>query len=290
MSKVKVIPVHPKYLIKRYTKVAAYCRVSTEQEMQYHSLEAQRKHFEKYISERTWWVFVGIYADQASGRHNIKMKEFQRMMDDCRAGKIDLILVKSISRLGRNTVQFLQACNELNSLGVDVYFEVEKLYISNSKAIRLLTVYASVYQNESETKSFAIHWGHLVRFQNGNSKFYNRPCYGYTQSNDGTLEIVHEEAAVVTLIYEWHAEGASLRTISSRLMKMGIKAPRGGNVWGIETIRKILNNEKYCGDVLLQKTYIADFFTGKQVPNRGECESYLLEDHHEAIIPRGMSE
>ena len=286
MSKVKVIPVHPKYLIKRYTKVAAYCRVSTEQEMQYHSLEAQRKHFEKYISERTWWVFVGIYADQASGRHNIKMKEFQRMMDDCRAGKIDLILVKSISRLGRNTVQFLQACNELNSLGVDVYFEVEKLYISNSKAIRLLTVYATVYQNESETKSFAIHWGHLVRFQNGNSKFYNRPCYGYTQSNDGTLEIVHEEAAVVTLIYEWHAEGASLRTISSRLMKMGIKAPRGGNVWGIETIRKILNNEKYCGDVLLQKTYIADFFTGKQVPNRGECESYLSKKHHEAIIPR----
>ena len=100
------------------------------------------------------------------------------------------------------------------------------------------------------------------------------------------MEIVPEEAAVVTLIYEWRAEGASLRTISSRLMDMGIKAPRGGNVWGIETIRKILNNEKYYGDVLLQKTYIADFFTGKQVPNRGECESYLLEDHHEAIISR----
>ena len=163
MGKVKVIPVHPKYLVKRYTKVAAYCRVSTAQEIQYHSLEAQREHFEKYISERMWWVFVGIYADQASGRHNIKMKEFQRMMDDCRAGKIDLILVKSISRLGRNTVQFLQACNELNSLGVDVYFEVEKLYISNPKAVRLLTIYASVYQNESETKSFAIHWGHGQR-------------------------------------------------------------------------------------------------------------------------------
>ena len=290
MGKVKVIPVHPKYLVKRYTKVAAYCRVSTEQERQYHSLEAQREHFEKYISERTRWVFVGIYADQASGRHNLKMKEFQRMMDDCRAGKIDLILVKSISRLGRNTVQFLQACNELNSLGVDVYFEVEKLYISNPKAVRLLTVYASVYQNESETKSFAIHWGHLVRFQNGNSKFYNRPCYGYTQSNDGTLEIVHEEAGVVTLIYEWRAEGTSLRAIASRLMAMGIKAPQGGKVWGIETIRKILNNEKYYGDVLLQKTYIADFFTGKQVTNRGECECYLLKDHHEAIIPRGMRE
>ena len=222
------------------------------------------------------------------GAANLKMKEFQRMMADCRAGKIDLILVKSISRLGRNTVQFLQACNELNSLGVDVYFEVEKLYISNPKAVRMLTVYASVYQNESETKSFSIHWGHLVRFQNGNSKFYNRPCYGYAQSTNGTLEIVPEEAGVVILIYEWRVEGASLRTIASRLVNMNIKAPRGGNVWGIETIRKILNNEKYYGDVLLQKTYIADFFTGKQVPNRGECESYLLEDHHEAIIPREM--
>ena len=150
----------------------------------------------------------------------------------------------------------------------------------------MLTVYASVYQNESETKSFAIHWGHHVRFQNGNSKFYNCPCYGYRQAADGALEIVPEEAAVVTLIYEWRAEGTSLRAIASRLMAMGIKAPQGGKVWGIETIRKILNNEKYYGDVLLQKTYIADFFTGKQVPNRGECESYLLEDHHEAIIPR----
>ena len=113
---------------------------------------------------------------------------------------------------------------------------------------------------------------------------YNRPCYGYKQAADGTLEIVPGEAAVVTLIYEWRAEGESLRTIASRLMEMNIKASRGGKVWGIETIRKILNNEKYYGDVLLQKTYIADFFTGKQVPNRGECESYLLKDHHEAII------
>jgi DNA invertase Pin-like site-specific DNA recombinase len=286
MSKITVIPAHTLPPLPRPKRVAAYCRVSTTQEIQYHSLEAQREYYSKYIDSKIDWIFVGIYADQASGRHNLRMKEFQRMMADCRAGKIDLILVKSISRLGRNTVQFLQACNELNSLGVDVYFEVEKLYISNPKAVRMLTIYASVYQNESETKSFAIHWGHLVRFQNGNSKFYNRPCYGYRQAANGALEIVPEEASVVTLIYEWRAEGASLRTIASRLMVMGIKAPQGGKVWGIETIRKILNNEKYYGDVLLQKTYIADFFTGKQVPNRGECESYLLEDHHEAIISR----
>ena len=285
MSKVKVIPVHTKYELMRPKKVAAYCRVSTPQEIQYHSLETQRSYFEKIIGDKVDWIFVGVYAEQASGRHNLKMKEFQRMMADCRAGNIDFIIVKSISRLGRNTLQFLQACNELNDLGIDVYFEVEKLHINDSQAVRMLTLYASVYQNESETKSYGVRWGHLVRFKNGSLKVYNRPCYGYKQGVDGTLEIVPEEAAVVTLIFDWKSKGSSLRTIASRLMEMEIKAPRGGDVWRIETIRKILNNEKYYGDVLLQKTHIADYFTDKQVSNRGEYDCFLLQKHHTAIIP-----
>ncbi|MBO5971179.1 MAG: recombinase family protein [Clostridia bacterium] len=286
MSKVKIIPANPVFNIPRPYRVAAYCRVSTPQEMQYHSLEAQRKHFEKYIDSKLNWIFVGVYAEQASGRHNVKMKEFQRMMDDCRSGKIDFIIVKSISRLGRNTLQFLQVCDELNALNIDVYFEVEKLHINDPQAVRMLTLYASVYQNESETKSYGVRWGHLVRFKNGNSKFYNRPCYGYRQSSDGTLEIVPAEAAVVIMIFTWREEGSSLRAIAKELMDMKIPAPRGGKAWGIETIRKILNNEKYYGDVCLQKTYIADYFTGKQIPNRGERDCYLLRDHHTAIIPK----
>ena len=143
-----------------------------------------------------------------------------------------------------------------------------------------------MYQNESESKSYGIKWGFRVRFKSGDAKFYNRPCYGYKQGADGTLEIIPEEAAVVTLIFDWKSEGASLRTIASRLMDMKIKAPRGGDIWGIETVRKILNNEKYYGDVCLQKTYIADYFSGKQVPNRGEYDRYLLRDHHTAIIPK----
>ena len=208
---------------------ALYLRLSRDDELQGESgsIQTQRMMLREYAREHSLNV-IDEYIDDGWSGTNFDRPAFQRMMDDCRAGKIDLILVKSISRLGRNTVQFLQACNELNSLGVDVYFEVEKLYISNPKAIRLMTVYASVYQNESETKSFSIHWGHLVRFQNGNSKFYNRPCYGYRQAADGALEIVPGEAAVVTLIYEWRAEGASLRTIASRLMEMNIKAPRSG--------------------------------------------------------------
>lgn len=286
MSNIITIPVIHRPESTRTYRVAAYCRVSTAQEMQYRSLAAQRKYFEKLIHSKVNWTFVEIYADQASGRNNGKMKEFQRMMDDCRAGKIDLIIVKSISRLGRNTLQFLQACNEFNELGVDVYFEIEKLHINQPRAIKALTIHAAVFQNESETKSRNIKWGFYVRFKNGESKFYNRPCFGYKQSAEGKLEIVPEEAAVVKLIFDLKSQGSSLRSIANHLMGINIPAPRGGNAWGIETIRKILNNEKYYGDVLLQKTYIADFFTGKQVHNRGEYEQFLIHNHHPAIIEK----
>ena len=170
----------PRMIIHR--KVAAYCRVSTQQEIQHHSLEAQRTHYKKMIAGNQAWEFVGIYADEASGRHNPKMRDFQLMMEDCRAGKIDLILVKSISRMGRNTLQFLQACDELKELGVDVYFELQKLYLHNPKAVRLLTIYASVYQHESEVKSMNTCWGIRSRFANGTSAFANTPCYGYCRT------------------------------------------------------------------------------------------------------------
>ena len=265
-------------------RVAAYGRVSTMQEIQHHSLEAQRDYYEKLIASRPHWIFVGVYTDQVSGRYNLKMSDFQRMLEDCRNGKIDLILVKSISRMGRNTVQFLQACTELNNLGVDAYFEVEKLHINDPQAVRLLTIYASLYQNESESKSALITWGIRVRFANGSSAFANRPCYGYCCNAEGLLEIVPEEAEIVRRIHSWHREGRSLRCISKTLADMDIKSPRGHSKWGIETIRKILNNEKYYGNVLLQKTYISNYFTGKQSVNSGELERYVITDHHQPII------
>ena len=184
----------PKMMMHR--KVAAYCRVSTQQEIQYHSLETQREYYERLISNTPGWEFVDIYTDEASGRHNLKMRNFQRMMEDCRAGKIDLILVKSISRLGRNTLQFLQACDELKQLEVDVYFELQKVYLHNPEAVRLLTVYASVYQNESETKSDYIRWGIRSRFANGTSALANSPCYGYRRNENGELEPIEDEAKV----------------------------------------------------------------------------------------------
>jgi DNA invertase Pin-like site-specific DNA recombinase len=212
------------------------------------------------------------------------MNDFQRMLADCRAGKIDLILIKSISRMGRNTVQLLMACSELRDLGVEVYFEVEKLYASDPKAIRMLTIFASMYQNESQDKSYAITWGLRVRFADGSSKVANKICYGYGHNENGELMPISEEAEVVRMIYTWHEQGLSLRKISAQLQGRNILSPRGNPKWGIETIRKILNNEKYYGNVLLQKTYITDFFTGRQVPNKGEYARYLITEHHEAII------
>ncbi len=284
--KIKTIPAKNIPCRFKPLRVAAYCRVSTEQDIQYHSLEVQREYFHNYISNHPNWVFVDIYADQSSGRHNVKMKEFQRMLNDCRAGKIDYIVVKSISRLGRNTVQFLQACNEFKALNIDVFFEVEKLHINDPEATKALTILESLYQQESETKSYSIRWSNLWRFKDGSSKFYNRKCYGYCHDNNGNLIIVPEEAEVVKLIYKLRSEGDTLSGIARQLMDKEIPAPRGGKIWRAETVSRILKNEKYYGDVCLQKTYIADYFTGKQVPNRGEYTSYLFENHHEGIIKK----
>lgn len=278
---VKPVNAFPQLLTRK--KVAAYCRVSTLQEIQHHSLVAQQQYYDRLIHGHPEWIFAGIYTDQSSGRNNMKMRAFQQMMEDCRQGKIDLILVKSISRLGRNTVQLLQTYTELKPLGVDVYFEVEQLSIHDPKAVLMLTIYAGLYQNESESKSFSVRWGLRTRFADGTSGMANRPCYGYRQEA-GTLVPIPEEAAIVRLIYKWRGQGMSLRIISSTLADMGIKSPRGNQVWSIETIRKILHNEKYYGNVLLQKTYVSDFFTGKQSINKGELDRFLLEFHHEAII------
>ena len=272
----------PQIIIHR--KVAAYCRVSTQQEIQHHSLEAQCEYYEKRITSNPGWEFVGIYADEASGRNNRKMRDFQKMMDDCRTGKIDLILAKSISRLGRNTLQFLNACEELKQLNVDVYFEVEKIYLHNPKAVRLLTIYASVYQNESEVKSFNTRWGSRARFANGSSGKANTPCYGYRRNDVGKLVVEPTEAAVVQMIYDFRQQGMSLRKIVAALKELTIPSPQGNPVWGVETVRRILQNEKYKGHVLLQKTYVSNFFTGKRTNNGGELPKYLIEGHHEAII------
>lgn len=255
-------------------------------EIQERSLEVQKAYFHELIPKKPDWIFAGVYADEASGMHNKKMKDFQRMMKDCRDGKMDLILVMSISRLGRNTVQLLYTCSELNRLGIDVYFEVEKLHINDPDAIRLLTIYACLFQNESQEKSHNIRWSFKARFIKGSSGFAYRVCYGYTHDENGKLIPDPARAEIVRAIFAWHRDGRSLRAITAELKEHGIPSPRGNPVWHIETVRKILNNEKYYGNVLLQKTYVSDYFTGKQSLNNSEMDKYLIEGHHEGIVEK----
>lgn len=211
------------------------------------------------------------------------MHGFQDMMTACREHKIDLILVKTVSRFGRNTVEMLQSFQELRTLGIDVYFEIEHLHLKDPKSILMLTIFASLAQNESESKSYNICWGIRHKFADGTSKFLHRVCYGYLSS--GNALVIHpDEADVVKQIFKWRAEGDPLRTISFKLKQYGIKAPRGGSSWSPETLRKILANEKYTGNVILQKTYVSDYFNARQVRNQGQMPRYLVYDNNPAII------
>ena len=264
-------------------QVAAYCRVSTTQDAQSGSLRAQFDSYTQFISSRSDWVLFGIFVDKASGRCNQKMSGFQDMMTACREHKIDLILVKTVSRFGRNTLEMLQAFQELRTLGIDVYFEIEHLHLTDPKSILMLTIFASLAQDESESKSYNICWGIRHKFTDGTSKFLKRICYGY-RAEDDVLVIYPYEADVVKQIFKWRAEGVSLRKISFTLEQHGIRSPRGGATWSPETLRKLLANEKYTGNVILQKTYVADYFSGRQVQNQGQMPRYLVYDNNPAII------
>ncbi len=225
-------------LLPRTKNVAIYCRVSTRQHSQSQSLEAQEEYLSAFAAAHLLWSVVGVYCDKASGLNNLKMPAFQHMMNDCRNGKIDLVIVKSISRVGRNTVQVLNICRELKSLGVDMYFDIEKTFLCDTRSELMITIYASLYQDESESKSYSIRWGNRVHFENGTSCFYNRICYGYKHNTEGQLVIDSEKAEIVKRIFRWRTENASLRKIADRLRHEEIPAPRYGKKWNIETIRK----------------------------------------------------
>lgn len=200
---------------------------------------------------------------------------------------VDLILTKSISRFGRNTLESLRVLQELNELDVDVYFELEDMHLREQQMQFALSVFCVFAQEESESRSRNIRWGIQHGFRTGSSGYAEFVCYGY-QLHNGKLAIKESEAAVVRQIFELRAVGTSLGKISEWLYAQGIRSPNGRPHWSRETIRKMLMNEKYTGDILLQKSYVADLFSGRQVKNHGEQAKYLIENHHPAIISRGL--
>ncbi|MGI6665771.1 MAG: recombinase family protein [Christensenellaceae bacterium] len=270
-------------------RVAAYCRVSTETEEQNSSYEVQVAHYTEFIKKNTEWEFAGIFADDGiSGTNTKKREKFNRMIAECMDGNIDMVITKSISRFARNTLDCLQYIRQLKDKNISVYFEKENINTMDAKGEVLLTIMASLAQQESQSLSQNVKLGLQYRYQQGKVQVNHKRFMGYTKDEDGNLIIVPEEAEIIKRIYREYLEGQSLVGIGRGLEKDGILTAAGKPRWRPETIKKILLNEKYIGDALLQKTFTVDFLTKKRVKNEGHVPQYYVENSHEAIIPKEL--
>jgi len=270
-------------------RVAAYCRVSTTLEQQEGSYEAQVSYYTEKIKSNPNWKCAGIYADDGkSGTNTKKRDDFNAMIEDCMAGKIDMVLTKSVSRFARNTVDSLQTIRKLKEKNIAVYFEKENINTLDGTGELLITILSSQAQEESRNLSENTKWGITRRFENGIISINHKKFMGYTKDEDGELVIVSEEAEIVKRIFRMYLEGSSILEITRALEADEIKTATGKDTWHPGVIEKMLVNEKYMGDALLQKTYTVDFLTKKRVKNNGIVPQYYIEDNHEAIIPKEL--
>lgn len=273
----------------RKLRVAAYCRVSTEEEEQQSSFETQKLYYTEKITSTPEWEIAGIYADDGiSGVHTKKRDGFNQMIQDCKKRKIDLILTKSISRFARNTLDSIQYVRMLKALGIAVIFEKENINTSTMNSEMILTVLSAFAQAESESISQNVARGKRMGFRQGKFPFPYRQILGYRKGSDGKPEIIPEEAEVIRMIFNSYLQGASLQTIKKRLEADDVLTARGNKKWSSESVQRILQNEKYCGDVLLQKTFTEDVLTGVHKKNTGQLPQYYIENYHEGIVSKQM--
>ena len=270
-------------------RVAAYCRVSTEEEEQQGSFEIQKEFYTSKINSTPEWQLAGIYADDGiSGVHTKKRDGFNQMIQDCKKHKIDLILTKSISRFARNTVDSIQYVRMLKQFGVTVIFEKENINTSTMNSEMLLTVLSAFAQAESESISQNISRGKRMGFSHGRFSFPYAQMLGYRKGADGQPEIIPEQAELIRMIYTSYLHGDSLQTIKSKVEAGGYKTVRGNTTWSTQALLRILQNEKYCGDVLLQKTFTDNVLTGGPKKNTGQLPQYYIENNHEGIVTKQM--
>ena len=286
-----IMPERKEYAFQEAPKVrvAAYCRVSTAEEAQVGSFEMQVQHFQSVIENNPNYELVKIYTDEGiSGTSVDKRKGFREMIEDAVAGKIDLILTKSISRFGRNIVDILTTLRMLSDLNppVAVNFESEGINTSDGRNKLVISILSALAELESQQKSIAIKEGIRYRMQEGLYKFSVKNTIGYYRDYSGRLKVEPAEAEIVRYIFDSFLEGASPQQIATSLTKQGIRSPMGMEHWLSNTIRNILRNEKYCGDVLYQKTYSKDYLSHKTVKNRDVLPQWYWENNHPAIIKR----
>lgn len=270
-------------------RVAAYCRVSTDSDEQAASYEDQVEHYTEFIQKNTEWEFAGIYADDGiSGTNTKNRDEFNRMIEDCEAGTIDMIITKSISRFARNTLDCLKYIRQLKDKNIPVFFEKEAINAMDAKGEVLITIMTSLAQQESQSLSQNVKLGLQFRYQNRQVQVNHNHFLGYTKNNEGNLIIDPEQAGVVKRIYREYLEGYSMDKIAKGLEADDILNGAGKTKWWTSTINKILRNEKYIGDALFQKTYTTDFLNKTRVKNNGIVPQYYVEGNHEAIIPKDI--
>lgn len=290
---VKIIPATTKSAENRnkyhQLRVAAYCRVSTEQEEQQNSYQVQIAYYTDKINSNKEWSLAGIFADEGiSGTQVKKRPEFLRMIRLCEKGKIDLVLSKSISRFARNTVDCLEYVRRLKEKGIGVIFEKENINTLTMTSEFMIALYGSFAQAESESISKNVTWGKQKAYADGKVAFQYKHLLGYKKGTEGNPEIVPEEAETVKMIFEMFLDGLSYVDICDRLKILERKTAHGNTDWHRDCIGNIIKNEKYVGDALLQKTFTVDCITKKVQKNNGERPMYLVSNHHEAIIDRDM--
>ena len=271
----------------RPKRVAAYCRVSTDREEQEHSFETQKAMYTEMIMMKPSWQTAGIYADEGiTGTVAKKRPGFMKMIKDCRKGKIDMIVTKSVSRFSRNNLDCLMYVRELKQLGIPIIFEKEGINTIQVSSELLLTLFGALSQAESESISMNVKLGIRQSLKNGNVRFSYKTFLGYRKGADGQPEIVPEQADIVRRIYNDFLAGATYLEIAKRLTEEKVPTMGGGSRWFSERIKSILKNEKYKGDALLQKTYITDPISKRVKKNNGELPMYYVENSHPAIIER----
>lgn len=273
----------------RKLRVAAYCRVSTEEEEQQGSFEIQKLYYTEKINSTPEWEVAGIYADDGiSGVHTKKRDGFNQMIQDCKKHRIDLILTKSISRFARNTLDSIQYVRMLKQMGIAVVFEKENINTATMNSEMILTVLSAFAQAESESISQNVARGKRMGYKHGKFAFPYGRIIGYRKGADGKPEIIPEQAEIIRLIFNRYLQGDSLQSIKAKLETAGALTARGNTAWSAQSIQRILQNEKYCGDVLLQKTFTEDVLTGVHKKNTGQLPQYYIENYHEGIVSKQM--
>ena len=260
--------------------VAAYARVSCGKDEMLHSLAAQVEYYKSLITSHNGWQYAGVYADEARTGTKENREQFQKLITDCRSGKIDMVITKSVSRLARNTVTLLETIRELKLLGIDVYFEEQNIHTESSEGELLITLLASYAQEESRSVSENQKWRVKKNFQEGIP--WNQVIYGYRFEKDKFV-IVPEEATIIKKIFDCYLSGMGIISIEKKLNSEGFRS-RGDAKWSKTSIRVILNNYHYTGNLLLQKTFRKDHISKKTLSNTGELPKYFVENSHEAII------